>query len=87
MNGSFGPLGVPMPIPWLQYPNYYVLLAMYHQGGKITCFVLVASTNLFVVAMSCSILCYVFLKPHLMRMGFVFLCRMCWEYLGFFATI
>ena len=86
-NGSFGPLGVPMPIPWLHYSNFHVLLAMYHQGGEITVFVLAASTKLFVVAMSCSILCYVLLKPHLMSMGFIFLCRMCWESLGFCAKI
>ena len=83
MNGSFGPLGVPMPIPWLQYPNFHVLLAMYHQGGEITIFLLSASTNLFVVAMFYSILCYVLLKPHIMSMGFIFLRRMRWESLGF----
>ena len=83
MNGSFGPLGVPMPIPWLQHPNCHVLVAMYHQGGEMACFVLVASTNLFVVAMSCSIICYVLLKPHQMSMGFIFLRRMRWESLGF----
>ena len=87
MNGPFGPLGVSMPITWLQYPKCHVLLAMYHQGGEITAFVLVSSKKLFVLAMSCSILFYVLLKPHLMHLGFIFLCRMCWESLGFCETI
>ena len=46
MNRSFEPLGVPIPIPWLQYPNFRVCLAMYHQGGEITVFVLVASITI-----------------------------------------
>ena len=44
MNGSFEPLVFLIPIPWLQYPNFHVLLAMYHEGGEITGFVLAVST-------------------------------------------
>ena len=47
MNRSFEPLGVPIPIPWLQYPNFHVRLAMYHQGGEIIVFVLVASIIIY----------------------------------------